>query len=115
MRALVLEFISHSNKAEQLAQTNVERQKRVSTHIDAGSRCTIINTQQDAISHRSIYLPHRSVYKQCYTALSAIARLPSIECSLQEATYLSKGRTVVCPVVPELASTGVAVKIWSCL
>ena len=37
--------------------------------------------------------------------LSAIARLPSIECSLQEATYLSKGKTVVCPVVPELASS----------
>ena len=37
--------------------------------------------------------------------LSTIARLPSIECSLQEATYLSKGRTVVCPVVPELASS----------
>ena len=30
MRALVLELISHNNKAEQLAQTNVERQKRVS-------------------------------------------------------------------------------------
>ena len=45
------------------------------------------------------------MYKQCYTARSAIARLPSIECSLQEATYLStEGRTVVCPVVPELAS-----------
>ena len=51
------------------------------------------------ISYRLIYLPHSHVYKQ-----SAIARLPSIECSLQEATYLSKGRTVVCPVVPELAS-----------
>ena len=45
----------------------------------------------------------------CHTAtctnsaiLNAIARLPSIECSLQEATYLSKGRTVVCP---ELASS----------
>ena len=49
----------------------------------------------------------------CHTAtctnsaiLSAIAaRLPSIECSLQEANYLSKGKTVVCPVVPELASS----------
>ena len=37
--------------------------------------------------------------------LSAIARLPSIECSFQEATYLSKGRMVICPVVPELASS----------
>ena len=37
--------------------------------------------------------------------LGAIARLPSIERSLQEATYLSKGRMVVCPVVPELASS----------
>ena len=48
----------------------------------------------------------------CHTAtctnsaiLSAIARLPSIKCSLQEATYLSKGKTVVCPVVSELASS----------
>ena len=55
--------------------------------------------------YRSIYLPHSHVCKQCYI-LSAIARLPLIECSLQEApTYLSKGRTVVCPVVPELASS----------
>ena len=30
MRVLVLELISHSNKAKQLAQTNVERQKRES-------------------------------------------------------------------------------------
>ena len=37
--------------------------------------------------------------------LSAIARLRSIECSLQEATYLSKGKTVVCPVVSEVASS----------
>ena len=29
MKTLVLELISYSNKAEQLAQTNVERQKRV--------------------------------------------------------------------------------------
>ena len=48
----------------------------------------------------------------CHTAtgtnsaiLSAIARLRSIKCSLQEATYLSKGKTVVCPVVPEVASS----------
>ena len=69
MRVLVLEFISHSNKAEQLAQTNVETEKSEYTivYIDAGSRCTIINTQQDAISYRSIYLPHSHVYKQCYT------------------------------------------------
>ena len=38
-------------------------------------------------------------------AIAHVARLTSIECSLQEATYLSKGRTVVCPVVPELASS----------
>ena len=47
----------------------------------------------------------------CHTAmctnsaiLSTRAR-PLIECSLQEATYLSKGRIVVLPVVPELANS----------
>ena len=53
---------------------------------------------------RSICHTATPMYKQCYTALSAIARLPSIECSLQEAN-LSKGRMVVYPVVPELASS----------
>ena len=61
------------------------------------------------ILNRMLLVIARSI---CHTAtctnsaiLSAIARLPSIECSLQEATYLSKGRMVVCPVVPELASS----------
>ena len=102
MRALVLELISH-NKAEQLAQTNVERQKRVSRPL--------FTQMQEAyvlllILNRMLLVIARSI---CHTAtctiLSAIARLPSIEYSLQEATYLSKGRTVVYPVVPELASS----------
>ena len=61
------------------------------------------------ILNRILLVIARSI---CHTAtctnsaiLSAIARLPSIKCSLQEATYLSKGRMVVCPVVPELASS----------
>ena len=62
----------------------------------------MLNTQLDAISYYLIYLPHSYVYS-C-TILSTITRLPLIECSLQEATYLSKGKTVVCPVVSELAS-----------
>ena len=63
------------------------------------------------ILNRMLLVIARSI---CHTATctnsailsaSAIARLLSIECSLQEATYLSKGRTVVCPVVPKLASS----------
>ena len=62
------------------------------------------------ILNRMLLVIARSI---CHTAtctnsviLSTIARLPGlIECSLQEATYLSKGRMVVCPVVPELASS----------
>ena len=42
------------------------------------------------------------MYKQCYTALSAIARLPSIKCSLQDSYLPIQRRTVLCPVVPEL-------------
>ena len=61
------------------------------------------------ILNRMLLVIARSI---CHTATctnsaipNATARLPSIKCSLREATYLSKGRTVVCPVVPELASS----------
>ena len=61
----------------------------------------ILNRMQLVIA-RSIY--HTATCTNS-AILSTIARLPSIECSHQEATYLSKGRMVVCPVVPEQASS----------
>ena len=56
----------------------------------------------------------------CHTAtctssavLSAVARLPSMECSFQEATYLSIGKTSLVPrLLPMLHAESATLKNW---
>ena len=64
----------------------------------------LINTQQDAVSYRSIYLPHNHVYKQCYTERYSQTDYPRLSVHFKKLLTYPKEKMVVCPVVPGLDS-----------